>query len=188
MDYLKGITHCTFAAKDYPAMQKFYGETLGMKAMFHLPYTQDTVDLFKGPFGYTEMEQKAGDEWITYYQVSEHQFIELFNTTYTGENDNINEGFAHVCLLVEDIVEAARDLEAKGIQLWNGPKRINNPIVGPYPENPIEAGIQGQCGSLAFYIQDPEGNELEIMQYTDDSLQLKTNKGIINTYDVNRKN
>ena len=29
MDYLKRLTHCTFTCKDYPAMVRFYGETLG---------------------------------------------------------------------------------------------------------------------------------------------------------------
>lgn len=175
LDYLKGITHVTFTCRDFLAMRRFYRDTLGLKELFLLPYTNEILDGFKEK-GYEIGNLKAGDLWIDYLEIAPKQFVELFNIPYNGENDTQDEGFHHFCLRVEDIVVAARELEAKGITLYNGPKWLNNPFTEPYPENPIEAGKQGQCGSLAFYIQDPEGNEIEIMQYTKDSLQLKSRR------------
>ena len=172
MEYMKRLTHVTFTCKDYPAMKKFYGETLGLKEKFVLTYNEDILDGFRKQ-GYENVDKKPGDEWITYFEVAPKEFVELFNLPYNGENDTKNEGFHHYCLIVEDIVEAAKELEAKGVKLWNGPKWMNNPYTEPYPDDPMAAGKQGQCGSIAFYVQDPEGNEIEIMQYTKDSLQLK---------------
>ncbi len=164
-DYITGITHCTFTCKDYPAMQKFYGETLGLKQLFKIDFTQEIIDGFLKD-GY-KVAAKVGDEWLSYYKVAPKEFIELFNVPYNGGNDTRDEGFHHVCLIVEDAVAAARELEAKGVRLWHGPKWMENPYTEPF-----RGDEPGQCGSIAFYIQDPEGNEIEIMQYTEDSLQV----------------
>lgn len=172
LDYLKGLTHVTFTCKDFLAMRSFYRDTLGLKELFVLPYNKQIIDNFTNK-GYDVSGIKPGDDWIVYLEVAPKQFVELFNTPYNGENDTENESFHHFCLRVEDIVAAARELEAKGVTLYNGPRWMHSPLTEPYPEDPIKAGRQGACGSLAFYIQDPEGNEIEIMQYTEDSLQLK---------------
>lgn len=164
-DYIAGITHCTFTCKDYPSMEKFYGETLGLKKLFKIDFDEPTIGHFLEN-GYRDLKVKPGDEWLSYYKVAPKQFIELFNVPYNGDNDTENTGFHHVCLMVEDIIEAARDLEGKGVKLWHGPQWLRDPYTEPY------APVPGQCGSLAFYIQDPEGNEIEIMQYTENSLQV----------------
>ena len=166
-DYINRITHCTFTCKDYPAMERFYGETLGLKKLFHINYTQEIIDGFLQS-GYRDFTGKVGDEWLAYYKVAPKEFIELFNLPYCGENDTQNTGFHHVCLVVEDIIEAARELEGKGVTLYRGPRWLNNPFTEPFDGSEI-----GQCGSIAFYVQDPEGNEIELMQYTPESLQVK---------------
>lgn len=165
-DYIKKITHCTFVCKDYPAMEKFYGDTLGLKKLFKIDFTQEIIDNFKNQ-GYKDFKGEVGQEWLSYYKVAPKEFIELFNVPYNGENNTQNTGFHHVCLVVDDIMAAARELESKGVVLWRGPIWINNPWTEPYNGQEV-----GQCGSLAFYVQDPEGNEIEIMQYTEDSLQV----------------
>lgn len=69
--------------------------------------------------------------------------------------------------MVEDIIQTARELESKGIQIWEGPSYENPPYNEPY-----NADVPQPCHSLVFFIQDPEGNEIEIMQFTDESLQV----------------
>lgn len=169
-DYITRLTHCTFCCKDYPKMVDFYENVLGLEKLFTINFEQDIID------GYLEkgypLEAKPGDEWITYMKIASKEFIELFNVPYEGENETKNQEFHHVCLIVEDIVEAATELRSKGLTLWRGPIWLNNPIEGPYDGSEV-----GQCGSKAFYIQDPEGNEIEIMQYTENSLQ------VLNDYD-----
>lgn len=165
-NYIKRITHCTFVCKDYAAMQKFYGETLELKKLFSIGYTPEIIDNFKKN-GYKDLDVNVGDEWLSYYKVAPKEFIELFSVPYNGENETQNTGFHHICLVVDDAVITARELENKGVTLWRGPKWINNPFTEPFDGTEI-----GQCNSIAFYIQDPEGNEIEVMQYTDKSLQL----------------
>ena len=110
-DYNKGITHCTFTCKDYAAMERFYGETLGLKKLFKIDFVQHIIDEFIES-GYKDLKVKPGDEWLSYYKVIPGQFIELFNVPYNGDNNTENTGFHHICLTVDDIYEAARDLEA----------------------------------------------------------------------------
>ena len=165
-NYINRITHCTFTCKDYPAMEKFYGEILGLKKLFKIDYTKEIIDGFIKD-GYKDFKGSAGDEWLSYYKVAPREFIELFNMPYNGENDTQNTGFHHVCLVVEDILQAARELESKGVMLYRGPRWLNNPFTAPFDGTEV-----GQCGSIAFYVQDPEGNEIEIMQYTENSLQV----------------
>lgn len=163
--YIERLTHCTFCCQDYPKMVKFYEEVLGLEKMFTINFEQSIIDNYRAK-GFP-IEAKPGDEWISYMKIAPKEFIELFNVPYEGVNDTKNQEFHHVCLVVEDIVEAAADLRSKGLTLWRGPIWRNNPIEGPYDGCEV-----GQCGSKAFYIQDPEGNEIELMQYTENSLQL----------------
>ena len=176
MRYLKKLAHCTFTCRDYSAMKKFYGEVLGLKLKFTLPYTEAILRKYEAE-GYDTSNKNLGDEWISYFEVAPEEFIELFDLPYNGKGDPQNAGFHHVCLLVENIVEAAREFEKKGIPLYDGTKWMNKPYKEPYPEDPVTAGKQGQCGSFTFFVQDPEGNEIEIMQYTKDSLQIKYLEG-----------
>ena len=162
---LNGITHIAFACKDYPAMLKFYGETLGLTKLFTMNFNDEIIQRFRTA-GFV-CESQNGDEYVSYFKVKEKQFIELFNIKYCGDNDVENQGFHHFCLIVEDITEAAKELQAKGISLWRGPRHMNNPITNPYTM--IK---QGRDGTFTFYIQDPEGNEIEFMQYTENSLQV----------------
>lgn len=164
--YIKRITHCTFTCNDYPKMVDFYENILGLEKLFTIDYEQDIIDDYIER-GYP-IKAKPGDEWITYLKVASKEFIELFNCPYIGENNTKNQEFHHVCLVVENIYEAAKELEDKGLTLWKGPSWLGNKYEGSYREE----GEAGQCGSLTFYVQDPEGNEIEIMQYTENSLQV----------------
>lgn len=165
-DYITKLTHCTFCCNDYPKMVQFYQETLGLEKLFTINFEQDIIDGYLKQ-GYP-LEAKPGDEWITYMKVAPKEFIELFNVPYDGKNDTKNQEFHHVCLMVEDIFAAAKELEDKGLKLWHGPEWMEDPFTKPYAQE----GAVGQCGSYGFYIQDPEGNQIEMMQYTDKSLQV----------------
>lgn len=166
LNYLNGLSHVTFTCKDFPAMRSFYRDTLGLKELFLLPYNDVILKGFQNS-GYDITGFKPGDLWIAYMQVAPKQFVELFNLPYNGDNETQNAGFHHFSLRVEDIEEAAQELDAKGVKLYNGPTWQNKPM------EPKDAVKQRQCGSLAFYIHDPEGNEIEIIQYTADSQQLQ---------------
>ena len=165
--YLKKLTHCTFSCNDYWAMEKFYTETLELETIFTLDFDQRELDRYREE-GFV-LDRKPGDRWISYIKITPLEFIELYNVPYHGTNDPKNQEFHHVTLLVEDIFEAAKTLEGKGVQLYKGPHWMNQPYTKPY----AEAAEKELCGSYAFFVADPEGNDVELMQYTEDSLQLK---------------
>lgn len=156
-DNFNRITHCTFTSKDYGRMQKFYGETLGLKKLFKIDYDERTINNFRAK-GY-EGNMKVGEEWLSYYKVAEREFIELFSVPYNGGNDTSNQGFHHVCLLVEDVKEAALDLMGKGINLTAGP--VFSGFIKPEILSTDDLETEG---FKSFYVQDPEGNNIEIMQ------------------------
>ena len=164
LDYLKGLSHVTFTCKDFPAMRSFYRDTLGLKELFVLPYNNDVLKGFQES-GYHTSDLKAGDIWISYMEVAPKQFVELFHLPYNGNNERRNIGFRRFGLRVDDIAEAARELKDKGVALY-GESMHSEKI-------PIDPAVQGKDGSLSFYIRDPEGNEIEIIQYTKESFQTK---------------
>lgn len=148
------IGHTALRCKDFSAMMAFYTDKLGLSHAF-------------------DLRNPDGEISISYVRLPSGQFIELFNDPYDGPNDTANVGAHHVCLLVDDIVAAARACEAKGLTLYSGPRYMGKRFTEAFPADPVAAGLQGRSGSLQFYIQDPEGNEIELMQYTPGCLQLK---------------
>lgn len=58
----------------------------------------------------------------------------------------------------------------KGVQFWDGPSWKGRPRQTPFPAEP-EAN---PLGAYSFFVNDPEGNQIEFMQYAPDSI-LKFN-------------
>ncbi len=153
MSGIKNITHTSFRCHDFEKMVSFYRDTLELEFMFTLRH-------------------QNGNPWLTYLKVAPGEFIELFNEQYSDNDPWENQGHHHICLIVENIEEAAETLEAKGVKLTHGPAAGKSPFRRPFlvEEAPL------RCHSRAFYIQDPEGNEIEVMQYTEKSLQVICDK------------
>lgn len=151
-NYIGGITHCSFYCNDYEKMLHFYRNILELPAIFTL-------------------RNEDGTPWLTYLKVAERQFIELFNDHYEPSAKWGEYSFSHMSLLVADIFEAVRTLEAKGVLITKGPRAEGKFLRVPY----ICDNEPGACGSMTAWIQDPEGNEIELMQYTPVSMQVMCN-------------
>lgn len=97
-----------------------------------------------------------GNPWIEYLEIANNQFIELF---YSSElvNSNQIQSYEHLCLEVDDIFTTILDLEQKGIKIYI------------YP-------LLGKDHNYQAWIKDPDGNRIELMQYTAQSLQLNYQK------------
>lgn len=162
---IKHIMQCCYACKDYIKMKEFYSKTLELKEKFSIAFTPELINYFiKKGFA---CKKQPGEECASYFSITDDEYIVLLNIQYNDDSDHKNEGFYHICLMVEDIFAVARDLEKKGIQLWEGPSYENRPYNNPY-----KGDVPQPCHSLVFFIQDPEGNEIEIMQFTKESLQI----------------
>ena len=145
---IHGITHCSFFCNDFEKMVSFYRDTLELPAVFTL-------------------RNEDGTPWLTYLKVSDRQFVELFNTKYTGDNKWGTFSIGHFSLLVKDIYAAVRALEAKGVLITDGPSANKRFLRVPYST----VAQPACCGSMTAWVQDPEGNEIELMQYTPASMQ-----------------
>ena len=159
MENIKGITHVTFACRRYEEMKAFYTGVLHMEIAFILPYIDQYIESY-GKEGFDTSGMKPGDEWIAYIRFAPRQFIELYNAPYRGDNDTQKEGFICFSLAVEDIQEAAKELAAKGLTLYDGPSWMNRPYADGYPDEP-QTDYRGE---YSFFITDPEGNQIRLVQ------------------------
>jgi len=99
--------------------------------------------------------EKDGKPYLFYLKVADGQFIELF---FAREGmlpfSRKNCSFAHLCLEVEDIEAACAAITAKGYPLTQQPK-------------------QGMDSNWQAWLDDPDGNPIELMQINPESPQAK---------------
>lgn len=136
----EGITgsmiSCSIRCNDLERAVQFYKDVLGLQEAFSI-------------------QDDAGTPFVYAMRVNATQYIELFQGTYEKPEDGKKNSFRHICLVVDDILKASEVLERQGIELKTGSAACINPYVfRPYPN---KAGT--------FMVYDPEGNEIEFMQY-----------------------
>ena len=139
------IIHAAMKVKDLEASIKFYS-LLGFKYAY-------------------DLKKDDGSIWLVYLANEHHQFIELFPGRDGGDKA-VNQSYFHICYKVTGIAEFAHMLQDNGVTLFNGPAWVNNPWTTPY------VPTKAKCNSYAFFIQDPDGNDIEVMEYTPESMQL----------------
>ena len=100
-----------------------------------------------------ELLDDDGNPRIQYVKVADGQFIELFYGPSSAAKAQTPEiGYKHLCLTVTDVNEISAELEKKGATLDSGPK-------------------QGKSGNWQCWVTDPDGNRIELMQVSPDSIQ-----------------
>lgn len=105
------------------------------------------------------MHNDDGSLWMVYLLTGNGDFIEIF--TNGGDSPDIPNnasGFKHLCLWVDDIEATLHDLKAKGLD------------VDP---NNIRTG-RSKCRQ--YFIADPDGVRIELMQLMPESEQAKALK------------
>jgi lactoylglutathione lyase len=117
-----------------------------------------SLQFWEKGLGFPEMDRlknDKGETWLVYLRVTESFFLELFpgaeNDRAPGPNAN---GVHHLCLAIEDIAATTQRMEANGIHLTS----------------PIKRGLDGNQGA---WIEDPDGNRIELMEMEPDCLQMK---------------
>lgn len=106
--------------------------------------------------GFAEMFRlhRDGRLWIVYLRITDDQYLELFPD---GEGERAPDreatGVNHICLGVDDIGAATAALEAKGVRLTVAPKL-------------------GADHNWQAWIEDPDGNRIELMQTMPKAMQL----------------
>lgn len=101
-----------------------------------------------------ELRRDNGEIWLVYLQVGPDQFVELFpDGKERQEITNTSIGFTHLCLQVDDMQATLAQLAAKGLE-------VGEPQMG-------------KDGNWQYWLNDPDGNPIELMQIMPDSLQRK---------------
>ncbi|MCQ2465900.1 MAG: VOC family protein [Clostridia bacterium] len=138
---IKGLGHCAFTVKDMEKTIAFYENSLGFKKAFDIP-------------------NEKGEPWIVYMYAGGTQFVELF---YGATNDipysDLNAGFFHLCIEVDDIQDAWKRIVETGAPQDDAPK-------------------QGGDGNWQCWTHDPDGVKLELMQIGETSLQMEFIKSL----------
>ena len=131
----------------------------GLKAIGHVAIkvkdVDKSLDFYVNRLGFPEMFRlnRDGRLWIVYIRLTDSQFLEVFpeaeNDRAPGWNAN---GLNHVCLEVEDIDATLVDLARRGIPL-------------------IREKSLGADGNYQAWLEDPDGNRIELMQLSPGSMQ-----------------
>lgn len=117
-----------------------------------------SLKFYCGVLGFQEMfrlHRDTGEVWLIYLRVNDSTFIELFpggeETTQTTPK---SIGYVHLCLAVDDLQATLRELAERGLEITGEPR-------------------QGRDGNWQYWIADPDGNRIELMQMMPDSMQAQ---------------
>ena len=148
------LGHLAFTCRDLNASLHFYRDLLGFREKFRLYYGdimgEEKTD--ETP----EVQIKRKTPWIIYVELPGQVFIELFDAgdaTVYAIPDGSQFNYQHLSLLVDDIFATQAELQEKGVEIDIAPSL-------------------GVDHTWQMWTHDPDGNKIEWMQYTDQSMQL----------------
>jgi lactoylglutathione lyase len=116
-----------------------------------------SLDFYVNKLGFREMFRLDRDDklWIVYLRITDDQYLELFPEAIGDRSPGADAiGFNHMCLAVDDIDAVIAQLDAAGVPLTR-PKKVA-----------VDRNAQA-------WIEDPDGNRLELMELASDALQLE---------------
>jgi lactoylglutathione lyase len=117
-----------------------------------------SLDYYVNKLGFPEMmrlHNKDGSTWLVYLRVTDQQYLEIFpnaeNDRAPGWNAN---GVNHICLEVKGIEAVLERIAAAGLKLLM----------------PLKEGADF---NKQAWLEDPDGNRIELMELGPNSMQLK---------------
>lgn len=99
-----------------------------------------------------------GSLMLIYLHIADDRFIEVFPNGPSPEERAEKQSFMHICLAVDDIEEFVEEIRGKGITIDVEPK-------------------MGLDFNMQAWIADPDGNKIELMQYSPESPQIAIRNG-----------
>ena len=154
----QSIMHVAFFTDRMDEMVDFYVNKLGLKKKAVVKY-----EVYLNRDDRPVMQKIAREDperiFNIYIEIAPGQFIELFSADdkqkpHTKWNEHVD--YSHFALLVEDIYKTREEFLAAGIT----------------PDTGIS---KGPSETYQMWLHDPDGNKFEVMQYTENSIQVKGN-------------
>lgn len=99
-----------------------------------------------------------GSVMLVYLHVGGDRFIEVFPGGPSPEERPERQSFMHICLAVDDLEATVEDIRGKGI------------VIDVEPKMGLDFNMQA-------WITDPDGNKIELMQYSPESPQVAIANG-----------
>lgn len=156
------LAHASFRVADLQESLNFYVGCLGLEKAFEITLGEFADQILAGVEGEereklrAEYERRKDEVSIVYLKVAPGEFIELFpgdplmDKVKTGPK---NSGYLHLSLEVDDAAAWRAHLLEKGAN--------------------ITSEISLGCDhAYQFWMTDPDGNEIEMMQYLPNAYQL----------------
>lgn len=117
-----------------------------------------SLDFYRDRLGFPEMmriDKPEGGLWLVYLRVTDEQFIEIFPGAESDRAPGWNgNAITHVCLTVDDLDAVVDRVTSAGIPLLIEKKTAID-------------------GNRQAWIEDPDGNRIEFMQLSPDSMQMQ---------------
>ena len=140
---IRQLGHLCFMSHQLPAMTAFYRDGLGLPIKFSLKHDDGTV------FGH-------------YFDAGSKTFIEIFDRAgavkqWGGEfaqlTSHVGTHYNHFCFEIIGLEAFCETLKSRGLTI----------------DRPVKVGMDH---SKQAWIKDPDGNVIELMEYTHKSMQL----------------
>lgn len=136
---------------------------MNIKGIAHASYKTSDMEralkFYCDGLGFKEkfnLNDKQGRPWLIYLEIVTGQFVELFYD-YDGcqaeQKGDDKIGYLHLSIEVNDIRQMKEDLMNKGIALDS------------------DIGMEADH-TYQLWVTDPDGNRIEFMEYTEESLQI----------------
>ena len=146
MGGITGLGHVALKVRDVERSLAFYEGVLGFPEMLRL-------------------HQDDGSLFLVYLRITDTAYLELFPDARTERAPGPDEnGAHHFCLTVDKLEAVLETVAAKGGQhfAWVGG------VLAPVDERRI---VDGLDGNRQAWLQDPDGNRIELMEMAADCLQ-----------------
>ncbi len=141
---IRQVAHLCLMSHQLPAMIAFYRDGLGLTIKFSLKHDDGTA------FGH-------------YFAAGNTTFVEIFDRDGAAKQwggdtseklkSHVGSHYNHFCFEVTGLEEYCAAIQARGVKL----------------DRPVKVGMDH---SKQAWIKDPDGNVIELMEYTGKSLQL----------------
>jgi lactoylglutathione lyase len=134
---------------------------------FRVTSLQRALDFYCNKLGLSEafrLEQEGQPSpWIVYIQIAPGAFLELFPDSQDAPGAiptrDPQPGYNHICLLVDDMSATLNELASRGLEITQAP-------------------TVGLDHNLQYWVNDPDGHPIELMQIAADSPQAAADTSI----------